>query len=101
MLYDALARVSAGESDLAGARTIEQRVELVQKGNGQSRFRRLCGLLREFGVACAVADDHHVNDVGDDIDASNADSDDRDTASDSDGACAYGGRLDVSTDTCD
>ena len=50
----ALARISAGESDLAGARTIEQRVELVQKGKGQSRFRRLCGLLREFGVAACA-----------------------------------------------
>jgi hypothetical protein len=83
--------LSAGESDLAGARTIEQRVELVQKGKGQSRFRRLCGLLREFGVACTVADDDQVDDRGDDIDAAAADSDDGVTASDSDGACAFGG----------
>eukprot|EP00040_Diaphanoeca_grandis_P024877 m.137343 g.137343 ORF g.137343 m.137343 type:complete len:760 (+) comp29915_c0_seq2:282-2561(+) len=49
--------IAVGSDELTSAATVTQRVEMVLKGKGAPRFRRLCQLLAEFGVPQQGNDD--------------------------------------------
>eukprot|EP00037_Helgoeca_nana_P019090 m.185012 g.185012 ORF g.185012 m.185012 type:complete len:728 (+) comp24713_c1_seq1:268-2451(+) len=55
VVTDGALYIKVGDANLAAAKSVEQRVEIL-RGKGAPRFRRLCALLTEFGVTSGADD---------------------------------------------